>query len=177
VTGDVIALTDPATDVPALVEREAPGLLAYFARRVTPVDDAADLLGDTLVIVWRRRSAIPDDETGARMWLYGVARKVLSTHRRGASRRNALADKVRSEILIRDVAAATDPLHEHVRALIADLGPVDREIIGLHYWEGFSLAEVATIMSMRAATVRSRHARARARLRAALDESGDIRPA
>lgn len=86
-----------SADVPALVARESSALLAYFARRVTPVEDAADLLGDTLVIVWRRQSSIPGDETRARMWLYGVARKVLSTHRRSTGRRHALA------VLSRDV--------------------------------------------------------------------------
>jgi RNA polymerase sigma-70 factor (ECF subfamily) len=163
------------TDIPALVAREASALLAYFARRVTPQEDAADLLGDTLVIVWRRQSSIPNDETRARMWLYGVARKVLSTHRRSAGRRNALAERLRLNL----EGSATDTAHDdslasHVRSLIGDLDEKDQEIMGLVYWEGFSLVDVATILSMRPTTVRSRHARARAELRRALEDSGDI---
>ena len=166
------------TDVTVLVAREAPALLAYFARRVDPRDDAADLLGDTLVIVWRRQSTIPADETRARMWLYGVARKVLSTHRRSTARKNALTERLRQEITQsqRSVSGGEDPLAEHVRALISDLDERDQEIMGLVYWDGFSLVEVAMILSMRPATVRSRHARARARLRQALEESGDVDP-
>ena len=157
-------------DFAALVEREAPALLAYFGRRVASADDAADLLGDTLVVAWRKAASVPRSETEARMWLYGVARRVLSTHRRTLARRGALEEKVRA-----DATVHTDPpLLDHVRALIGDLDPVDREIIGLHYWEGFTLAEVARILGMRPATVRSRHARARASMRDALLESGDV---
>ena len=157
-------------DFAELVEREAPGILAYFGRRVASADDAADLLGDTLVVAWRKAASVPRSDTEARMWLYGVARNVLSTHRRTLARRGALEEKVRADATVR----TEPPVLDHVRALIGDLDPVDREIIGLVYWEGFSLAEVAGILRMRASTVRSRHARARAWLREALLESGDV---
>lgn len=162
------------TDISGLVGREAPALFDYFARRVDQTEDAADLLGDTLMVVWRRSSSIPDDETRARMWLYGVARKVLSTHRRSAARRNSLAERLRLELAVKSPTISHDnDIHDHVRSLLSDLDKIDQEIIGLVYWEGFSLIEVARIMSLRPGTVRSRHSRARAELRAALLETGD----
>jgi RNA polymerase sigma-70 factor (ECF subfamily) len=163
-----IPLTSASTlDITAFVEREAPGVLDYFGRRVAHAD-AADLLGETLVVVWRRAGSIPSDETRARMWLYGVARRVLSGHRRSAVRRTALAERLRLELAI-DNREPDDALRDAVREQIAALPELDREIIGLVYWEGFTLAEVAGILSMRQATVRSRHARAREKLRLALD--------
>ena len=155
-------------DVRALVEREAPSILDYFGRRV-PHADAADLLGETLVVVWRRAASIPADEIRARMWLFGVARRVLSTHRRSAVRRVALADRLRSRLVENDQAVDAHA-HDDVREAIAGLATVDREIIELVYWEGFSLEEVALVLGMRPATVRSRHARAKARLREQLAE-------
>jgi RNA polymerase sigma-70 factor, ECF subfamily len=155
-------------DVRAFVEREAPSILDYFGRRV-PSADAADLLGETLVVVARRIGSIPSDELNARMWLFGVARKVLSTHRRSATRRTALADKLRLELAARP-AAPDATAHVEVREAIASLPVRDREIIELVYWEGFSLEEVAGILSMRSATVRSRHARAKEKLRQVLVE-------
>ena len=97
------------------------------------------------------------------MWLYGVARKVLSGQRRSTVRRNALAERLRQSVVEFETPGRDE--HAHVRSFVAILPEVDREIIGLVYWEGFSLAEVATIMSMPPATVRSRHSRARERLR------------
>jgi len=158
-----------SSEVPLLVEREAPALLAYFARRVPNREDAADLLGELLVVVWRRRSAIPADPTAARMWMYGVARKTLQRHRRGSVRRAALADRLREELAGRPSSEPSDAVASRVRELILALPDTDKEIIGLSYWEGFSLVEIARILGMPPATVRSRHARAKARLRAELE--------
>ena len=167
VAASIPVSTTTPLDITDFVEREAPAVLDYFGRRVAHAD-AADLLGETLVVVWRKAGSIPSDETRARMWLYGVARKVLSQHRRSSVRRSALAERLRLEL--REQPATVDPTeHDEVRAHIAALPAVDREIIELVYWEGFSLVEVAGILGMRQPTVRSRHARARATLKAALE--------
>ncbi|GAB3600447.1 RNA polymerase sigma factor [Microbacterium tumbae] len=154
-----------AADITALVEREAPGLLAYFVRRVAVREDAADLLGETLMVLWRRKDSIPVDETGARMWAYGVARRVLSGHRRGVRRRDALGERLRHELAARP-AQDQDEGIVAAQALLEQLPGIDQEILRLSLWEGFSLAEVARILAMRPTTVRSRHARALAKLRA-----------
>lgn len=166
-------MDEVALDIKIFMDREAPALLDYFARRVDHLEDAADLLSNTLMIVWRRSRQLPADPTRARMWLYGVARNVLATYRRGAARRNALAARLRDDLAQRATSVTDDAdrnaLRNAVRTAIGQLNRTDREIVGLVYWEGFSLEEVAKITSMRPATVRSRHARARAKLRDLLD--------
>ena len=75
--------------------REAsPDVLAYLQRRVG-LDDAPDLLGETMVVAWRRAEDLPDDPERARMWLFGIARGTLRNHTRGERRRWALADRLR----------------------------------------------------------------------------------
>jgi DNA-directed RNA polymerase specialized sigma24 family protein len=86
--------------VAALAEREAPRLLSYFERRVGVREDAADLLGETLLVLWRRSSDIPASDIEAAMWLFGVARRVLAGHRRGGKRRLALAERLRNELAV-----------------------------------------------------------------------------
>src|SRR5689334_9702644 len=76
--------------VTRLVKAHSPALLAYFVRRVQDPADAADLLSDLLTVVWRRVRSVPESDAEARMWMYGVARRTLSTHRRGARRRTNL---------------------------------------------------------------------------------------
>jgi RNA polymerase sigma-70 factor (ECF subfamily) len=56
-----------------------------------------------------------------------------------------------------------------VRSVIALLNETDQEILRLVYWDGFSLVEAAQLLGLRPSTVRSRHARARATLRTALE--------
>ena len=72
----------------------SPSLFSYLQRRVG-FDDAADLLGETMVVGWRRAKDLPDDPERARMWLFGIARKTLLNHARGERRRWALADRIR----------------------------------------------------------------------------------
>ncbi len=162
--------------VTALVEREAMALLDYFLRRTSTSDDAADLLGDTLVVIWRREHSIPDDPTRARMWMFGVARKVLAGQRRSNRRRAALTERLADELRSRPAPPPEDDTLQ-LRTALEALSETDQEIMRLVYWDGFSLAEVAELLHIPAATARSRHARASAKLRdlMAIDE-GQMNP-
>ena len=152
----------------ALVEANTGALLAYFLRRVEAPEDAADLLHNTLLVIWRKRAATPPDEVEARMWMFGVAGKVLLTHRRSLRRRSALHDKLRDELACDTQVEPTDPISVDVRVAINRLERLDQEIIRLTYWDGFTLAQAARLLRMSEGTVRSRHYRARQRLRALL---------
>lgn len=66
-------------------------VLGYVLRRTGNPDDAADVIADTFLTAWRRLEDLPP-EPAARLWRYGVARRVLANHHRGQRRRSALAD-------------------------------------------------------------------------------------
>ncbi|SDC47603.1 RNA polymerase sigma factor [Nocardioides lianchengensis] len=162
------------THVEQVIERELPDLLAYFTRRVRPVEDAADLLSETLVVLWRRADAVPEEPEAARRWAFGVARKVLATHRRTLRRRAALTDRLRDELSVPNPDGdgdATAALHD---ALLT-LRPLDREIVRLVHWDGFSLVDAAAVLGRRPATVRSRYHRARQALRRRLVDQGALK--
>lgn len=156
-----------SASVERLVEDLAPDLLNYFLRRVDVPADAADLLGDTLLVVARRPSAVPADPQEARLWAFGVARKTLSTGRRSAWRRTALIQRL-GEQLTEDVRTRPTE-HEALHAALERLVPLDREIIRLIHWDGFSQEEAARIVGKPSGTVRRRYTRARATLRSQLD--------
>ncbi|MBO0979439.1 RNA polymerase sigma factor [Microbacterium sp. SD291] len=147
-------------------ESSASDLLAYLERRVG-ADDAPDLLGETMVVAWRRVRELPDDAERARMWLFGIARGTLMNHARGSRRRWALADRIRVQVRESATAPPSDAGAE-VRDAIARLDPDLAEMIRLVHWDGFSLAEAAELLGIPASTVRGRHQRAKAELRAAL---------
>lgn len=158
------------TRVSALAALHSSSLLAYFTRRVHQREDAADLLGETLLVLWRRARDVPSDDDAARLWLYGVARKVLATHRRTGTRRHALTTRLRTELAAHDDQQPTeDPRLSTLQQALDELDPQDQEIIKLVHWDGFSLTDAARIIGKRPGTVRSRYHRARARLRARLD--------
>ncbi|WP_346433485.1 RNA polymerase sigma factor [Nonomuraea composti] len=88
---------------------------AYVHRRTDHPDDTADLLAETFTTVWRRLGDLPPGDQ-ARLWLYGVARRVLANHRRGQSRRTALAQRLRDELAAwRPPPAQAPPPGSHPR--------------------------------------------------------------
>jgi RNA polymerase sigma-70 factor (ECF subfamily) len=60
----------------------------------------------------------------------------------------------------------------YVRAAIEQLPVVDREIVRLVYWDGFTQEEVALILGKRATAVRARLSRARKVLHDQLADKG-----
>ncbi|GIH24082.1 hypothetical protein Aph01nite_23920 [Acrocarpospora phusangensis] len=81
-----------------------PDLLAYVRRRTESPDDASDAIAETFTTAWRRIDEVPPGPQ-ARLWLYGVARRVLANQRRGESRRSALAVRLREELEVWDEGA------------------------------------------------------------------------
>lgn len=141
-------------------------LLAYFQRRVG-LDDAPDLLGETMVVAWRRVDDLPGDPEQARMWLFGIARKTLLNHARGERRRWALADRIRGASTTDIVAPPADQGTE-IRDAIARLDLDHRELIELVHWERLTIAQAAELLGIPDSTARTRYARAKEQLRAAL---------
>ncbi|MEN0023698.1 MAG: RNA polymerase sigma factor [Microbacterium sp.] len=144
----------------------SPSLLAYLQRRVG-LDDAPDLLGETMVVAWRRAKDLPDDPERARMWLFGIARGTLLNHSRGERRRWALADRIRVSGATATVAPASDEGAD-VRDAIARLDPDRAELVRLVHWDRLTLAEAAEVLGIPSSTARSRYAKAKEELRAAL---------
>lgn len=148
----------------------APALLAYFARRVEQPHDAADLLAETLLVLWRRASSLPVDDAEVRPWMFGIGRNVLMHHRRRVLRQRAISDKLRSILSATPRPGFSDASeHDSLHRAIGTLDAIDQDIIGLVHWEGFSLVEVSRIVGMKEGTVRSRYHRARTTLRTQLE--------
>ncbi|WP_370566136.1 RNA polymerase sigma factor [Cryobacterium sp. BB736] len=151
------------------VADHSPALLAYLSRRVEPSHDAADLLAETFMILWKRAASLPRSNDEVRPWMFGIARNVLLHHRRSGYRRRAVADRLRSELLTNHDSGFVDSSeYAELHAMLRELDPVDRDIIGLVHWDGFSLVEVSRILRIKEGTIRSRYHRARAQLRSRL---------
>lgn len=156
---------DDALLTAALVAASA-DLLAYLQRRAG-IDDAPDLLGETMVVAWRRAGSLPEDPERARMWLFGIARGTLLNHARGERRRWALADRIRGNQGT-DAAAPPADAGTDVRDAIDRLDAGLAELVRLVHWERLSLVEAAELLGIPASTARGRYAKAKEELRAAL---------
>jgi len=155
-------------------------VLGYLARRTASPEDAADLVADVYLIAWRRIADAPAGDE-ARLWLFGVARRVLANHSRRRRTETYLASALRTELRLIEpdvLGSASDSQREAVRAALAELGARDRELLMLSAWEGLSPAELAVVLARPAALVRVQLHRARRRLREKLaSKSRDLEDA
>jgi RNA polymerase sigma factor (sigma-70 family) len=143
-------------------------LLAYAVRRVADPADAADVVAETFLVAWRRLDDVPSG-VEARLWMFGVARRVIANHYRGERRRNALADRLRDNL-----QQGVTPLELHepspVQVAMLRLGEEDRELLRLVAWEELAREEIAVTMGLSRGAVRVRLHRARARLKQAMND-------
>lgn len=141
-------------------------LLGFFVTRLDDREDAADAVAETLLVLWRKRRAIPTNREEARRYAFGIARRVLLTVRRGRRRRTALADRLRA--VVRSEAKSDPEPDLDLRAALDTLTERDRELVLLVAWDGFSVADAGRILRISPEAARTRYSRARASLRVSL---------
>ncbi|WP_382306523.1 RNA polymerase sigma factor [Herbiconiux sp. UC225_62] len=151
----------------------------YLARRTDPAT-ADDVLGDTLLVLWRRASDIPADEADAVPWAIGIARFQLANAERSARRQRRLFARI---VAVDRPEAVVDAHHEQagegrggwggggddverVRSALTALRPADAEILRLAVWEELALPQIATVLDITPNAASIRLHRARKRLRA-----------
>lgn len=138
--------------------------LQRYLRRRTDAATADDVLGDVLLVMWRRRLDIPDD--AALPWCYGVARGCLANARRGDDRRLRLVQRIAAEPVAADAA---DP---DLDAALSRLPDRDRELLRLWAWEGLAPREIAVVLGITPNAASIRLHRAKEALRKDLTAAG-----
>lgn len=125
----------------------------YFRRRTDNVATAEDLCAEVFRITWEKTGV---DESVSVMVLFGIAKNVLRNHDRSASRSASLLGALQLE-RAHERNEADSRLHE----ALARLGPDEREVLLLTYWDGFTSSEVSDLLDTSATAVRMRLHRAR----------------
>ena len=161
-------------DVREAANRQAERLLDDYGDRILRLaysylhnrEDAEEILQDTLVQFLKTAPALESPEH-EKAWLLRVAAN-LSKNR---LKYNALrrTDQLAEELVSEDREDLSF-VWEAVKALPLAY----REVIHLFYQEGYSTGEIAGLLGQREATIRSRLARGREKLKAILGEAYDF---
>ena len=155
------SVSDPATDA-AVYAALAPELIR-FANALVGAADAADVLSTAVV----KALASPSwpAVTNRRAYLYRAVFNAAHTHRRrrrlGLERGDRVAPPPYWDL---------PNLHPEVRRAVAQLSVRQRAVVVLTYWADMHPAAVAEHLGISDGSVRRHLARARSRLREALDE-------
>ena len=149
----------------------------YVLRRLPDAEDAAEVVAETFLTLWRRLDDAPPGDQ-LRPWVYGVARRTMANQRRGERRRTALAQRLAADLELAATHAEPVEPDASVARAFADLRGADRELLSLVAWEGLSHEELAVALGISRPVVRLRLHRARRRFADALRRhTGVQRPA
>lgn len=116
----------------------------YLLRRA-PVDHVDDLLSETMLVIWRRLDSIPAEEPLP--WCYAVARRTLANHRRGATRRLKLVERLSVEPTETHDEMRTGEIEDpELFSALHSLGVDDQELLRLWAWEQLEPREIAVAL-------------------------------
>lgn len=153
-------------------------ILAYCVRRVGR-NEAPDLVSEVFTVAWRRLDSIPPGDEAVR-WLYGVAFRVVSDHRRGARRRRRLEARARAVAPEADAGPELEVVQRHEYDLViqaaSHLRPLDQEVLRLALWEELSHTEIADILGSSIPAIRQRFHRAKRALAKHFEKLGGTVP-
>ncbi|MFN3651859.1 MAG: RNA polymerase sigma factor [Armatimonadota bacterium] len=158
-------------DAEELCELYLDAVYRYIRRRVESEADAEDLTSDTMAAACAQLSRFRGD-CPVEYWLYGIARRQISSLRRRFRRRREVPIDAHS-VESTPAPPSADPAHRviqeeryhRMRQLVASLKSDHREVLLLKYREGLSLDQIAALLGRSHAAVNSLLQRARSAVR------------
>ena len=161
-----------------IFERHYGSVDSYCVRRIGT--DGHDVSAATFMEAFRVRHRFSEDADDARPWLFGIATNLLRRHRRAEARRwrayarMPIGPEEPFDVDDRLDAAA---IGTALASALRDLPGRDRDAVLLLAWADLAYDEIAIALHVPTGTVKSRIARARARLRTNLAAQGvDVEP-
>lgn len=156
-------------------DRHFDAVFRYLRRRVGR-HRAEELAAETFAQALASRRRFDRRYASARPWLFGIAVNLLRHHYRREERElRAYARSGADPLVAEDTSLArldAESAWPLVAEALAELQPIEREVLLLHAWAELGHGEIALALGVPAGTVRSRLSRARRRLRELLAESG-----
>ena len=147
-----------------------PLVLSYLGRYV-PQPDVEDVMQRVFYEVWRVHDRY-DPTLSLRGWVLGIARKRAIDHLR--KRRDVVVPiEAMREIASDDGREIADRLAwaDEVKGALSMLPELQREVIELAYYDGYTQAEISRVLDIPLGTVKTRTARGLQRLAGLLENS------
>ena len=159
--------TSEPNDFGAIFERHFDAIHRFVARRLG-ASLADEIAASVFTEAFAGRARFLADRADARPWLYGITTNLIRRHRR----RERAAWSAYAKHGVDPIGIDMHPRLDEVaiaRAL-SKLPSADRDALLLFAWADLTYDEIAIALDLPVGTVRSRLSRARARLRADLED-------
>jgi len=162
-----------------LYDRWAEPLLGFFARRVADPELAADLLAETLAVVFEKRTRFRDTGSPGSAWLFTIATRQLSRYRRRRTVELRAVERLGMTVprLDQESARAIEALIERdagqapLAQAISRIPPAERDAVELRVIEELDYREIAARLNCSVIAARVRVHRGLSRLNKSMEMS------
>ena len=157
-----------------LYEQHSAALWRHVVRLTGNTAVAEDIVQETLLRAWKKRSSLDAEPGGLRPWLFRVAHNLVVDDVRSARHRH---ESLTATLPERATADRSDALFDAmlIQSALAELSPDHRAAVVLAYYGGRTVPEISRELDVAEGTVKSRlHYGLRA-LRLVLQEKGVTR--
>lgn len=156
----------------SLVEGHLDAVHAYARMKVRQEDLAKDVVQRTFLKAFQKLGQLRD-VLAARGWLLSILRNEIAMEFRASARFEVWEDGDFDELPGVEVEEGLDPeLLEALPSALARIPEVARELLLLRYQQELPYEQIASLLNLPLGTVQSRLHRAKASLKAALNEIG-----
>ena len=152
-----------------LVGRWQQPLLNYAFRLTGNWAVAQDAVQETWMVVIRGLVSLRD-VAGFRTWLFRIASHKCQDHWRRQESRQRVAENLRQEAGTEVGAKVPHAERTDIDAAFQRLSPESRTVLALMYLQGFSVGEMADVLSLPEGTIKSRLFHARQQLRQLMEK-------
>jgi RNA polymerase sigma-70 factor (ECF subfamily) len=176
---DLLAAVPDADAVRTLYARHVDAVFRFAVRRCRNPDDVADLVSTVFLEILTSAPSYDRRRGEVRVWLLGIAARCLADQRRSDYRRSELATRLERAPELRSDE------HEQVEAMLdaarlapaaeralAELTEAEQALFLLVAHDGLRVADAARSLGLTPVAGRMRLARARRKLRAAIEQQG-----
>ncbi len=150
-------------DLTEIYDRYGPMLFRLCFLRLQSKEDAEDAVQSVFLKLLCEEKSFESDEH-LRFWLVRVAINTCHNAEKSAFRRKTVGPEALEDLSV------TDEMHVQTLLDLFSLPAKYREVLYLHYYAGYSAAEIARLLKTTEAAVFMRLSRARKQLKLALKE-------
>jgi len=168
-----------------LTARHLRGVYSFALRLVGDGAAAEDIAQEAFLKAWKNLKKYNETSSKFKTWLLRIARNTAIDYLRkkkhvplsyfeNEAGGNMLAETVADEGELAPVLLAKLDDAKELRLVLGELSPKHREILLLYYTNDSTFEEIAQLLGEPANTVKSRHRRALAALKALIAPKGDL---
>lgn len=160
-----------------LVKRHLDGLFNFCMRYTHNLEDAEDITQDTFVKAWKKFSTY-DSKYSFKTWLYSICKNTALDYLKKKKHAHFSEFEDMENLILEpafigtpDVVGAEDGLaSRQIDQEMENLSPQDKNVLLMHYQEGYAFREIAEKIGRSANTVKTWHRRALEKLKKKLQD-------